>query len=255
MEILKGMEMLGKSLWLPRQKILIVADLHIGYEESLNKQGILVPRQQFNETRKELESLFNQVRPETVIINGDLKHEFGEISQQEWYDTLAILSLLKANSKKVVLIKGNHDTILEPIARIKGLEIKDYYCINENICVLHGDKVLLEPLIKKAKIFIIAHEHAAISLHDGVKSETYKCFLLGKWKGKKIVVMPSFLPIIEGYDISNGLSDKEHFLSPFIKGIENFQVFVLGDKIYNFGRLKDIDKKQSRTERTKRLIK
>ena len=34
MEILKGIEMIGKALWIKKQKVLILADLHIGYEAS-----------------------------------------------------------------------------------------------------------------------------------------------------------------------------------------------------------------------------
>ncbi len=123
MEILKGIEILGKALWMPKQKMLILADLHIGYEEALNKQGVLVPRTQFKETKREIEGLLQELKPRTIVINGDLKHEFGEISRQEWHETIAILDLLLEKAR-VILIKGNHDTILEPIAKKKNLEIK-----------------------------------------------------------------------------------------------------------------------------------
>lgn len=234
MEILKGIEMLGKALWLPKQKVLVIADLHIGYEEALNKQGILVPRQQFKKIRKEISELL-KLKPRIIIINGDLKHEFGEISRQEWRETLEMLYLMLEKAE-VILIKGNHDTILEPIARKKGLEIRGFYCIDSSrICILHGDKIRIEKEVNKAKILIIGHEHPAVSLQEGIKSEIYKCFLLGGWKGKKLIVMPSFLPLAEGSDIR-----KERLLSPYLSDIKNFKIFVLGDRIYKFGRLKDL---------------
>jgi hypothetical protein len=233
MEIIRGIEMIGRALWLPRQKILIIADLHIGYEEALNKQGILAPRMQFKEIKKEIEELLVKVKPRIIIINGDLKHEFGEISQQEWQDTNEILDLMFKKAG-VILIKGNHDTILKPIAKKKGLEIKDFYCIDK-ICVLHGDKILVNPEMHKAKILIIAHEHPAVSLREGSKVEQYKCFLLGVWKGKKMILMPSFFSLFEGTDVK-----KEKLLSPYLKNIENFDVFVLGDRIYKFGKVKNI---------------
>ena len=37
-------------------------------------------------------------KPEQVIINGDLKHEFGTISDQEWRDVLKIFDLILGNS-------------------------------------------------------------------------------------------------------------------------------------------------------------
>ena len=102
MEILKGIEIVGKGLWIPKLKILILADLHIGYEETLNKQGILVPRQQFSVIKEELDELLKKLKPRIVIINGDLKHEFGEISRQEWQDTSKILDLLSLNSRVIL---------------------------------------------------------------------------------------------------------------------------------------------------------
>lgn len=235
MEILEGIEIKNKALWIRKEKILIIADLHLGYEEALNKQGILVPRQMFSEIKKEIKKLL-KLSPKIIVINGDLKHEFGEISGQEWFEVLEILDLLLKNKRKVILVKGNHDTVLGPIARKKGLEVKDYFCFG-NICVLHGHKIFLNDAIHKAKIVIIGHEHPAISIHEGIKQEKYKCFILGSWKNKKIVVMPSFFTVFEGSDLK-----KEKLLSPYLneKKIKNFRVFILGDKIYRFGKLKGL---------------
>lgn len=234
MKILPGIEIKSKALWLPKQKALIIADLHLGYEEALAKRGVLAPRTMLREMKKEIQELL-RLKPKTIIINGDLKHEFGEISRQEWRDSIEILDLLSRRSR-VVLIKGNHDTILGPIARRKGIEIKDFYAAG-GVYILHGHKIFLDCLDKNIKTVIIGHEHPAVSLREGVKKEIYKCFLLGRWKSKNLIVMPSFFTIFEGSDVS-----KEKLLSPFLneKTIKNFKVFVLGDKVYEFGKLKDI---------------
>jgi len=237
MEILPGIEIRGKALWLAKQKVLIIADLHIGYEEALIEEGILVPRFRLEEMKQEIVELL-KLKPRIVVINGDLKHEFGEISKQEWQETLEILDILLKDKRKVVLIRGNHDTILEPIARKKRLKVMDYYCIND-ICVLHGHKILLDKEIysKKIRTIVIGHEHCAVSIREGVKQELYKCFLKGKWHGKNLVVMPSFFSIYEGSDVR-----KEKLLSPFLneKDIKNFKIFILGDRVYNFGELRRI---------------
>ncbi|MEM2031466.1 MAG: metallophosphoesterase [Candidatus Pacearchaeota archaeon] len=235
MEILPGIEIKNKALWIKRKKVLIIADLHIGYEQALVEEGILVPRTMFKEIKKEIEELL-KLNPKIVIINGDLKHEFSSISKQEWQETLELLDLLLKKAK-VILVKGNHDTILEPIARKKNLLVKDFYCFDD-VCVLHGHKFLLDAEIfsKKIKILVIAHDHPAISLSEGIKQEKYKCFLLGKYKDKKVIVMPSFLPFPEGADVK-----KEKMFSPFLKNVKNFDVFVLGDKVYYFGKVKDIE--------------
>ena len=234
MEILKGTEIIESALWIAKKKTLVIADLHIGYEEALNKQGIMITRNQFRETIELLNKILEQIKPKTIIINGDLKHEFGDISSQEWRETTQILNILLDKSN-VILIKGNHDTILGPIARKKGLEIVNSYCF-DNICIIHGDKIIDNEKTKNAKTLIIGHEHPAISLREGCKIEKYKCFLLGKWKKQNLIVMPSFLPIIEGSDIL-----KEKTLSPYLEqDISNFRVFIVGDKTYNFGKLKSL---------------
>ena len=104
---------------------------------------------------------------------------------------------------------------------------------------MHGHKIFIDKEIydKKIKILIIGHEHPAISIREGLRKETYKCFLLGRWKDKKLIVMPSFFTLYEGSDIK-----KEELLSPYLneKSIKNFEVFVVADKIYRFGKVKDI---------------
>jgi len=230
MEIAKGIEIIGKALWLKKVRILIISDLHIGYEEALNKQGILAPRMLFNETEKEVKELLEKIKPLVIVINGDLKHEFGEISESEWRETLKILDLMLKQSK-VVLVKGNHDKSLEPIARKRNLEIVDKY-ENGEICIIHGDNIIETD----KKILIIGHEHPAISLKEDPKVEKYKCFLLGKFKGKKLIVMPSFLPMIEGTDVC-----QKELLSPYLhQKLGNFEVFIAGDKTYKFGKLKNL---------------
>lgn len=218
-------------------KTLVIADLHIGYEEALNKKGVMVPRFQFKDLYKRLEKILKKAKPDTIIVNGDIKHEFGKISEQEWRDTLKILDLLLKNSKKVILVKGNHDTILGPIAKKRYVEVVKRYEIKHrkgNILVVHGHKEI--KLSKKIKTIIIGHEHPAISIRDGIRSEIFKCFLKGKYKRIGLIVLPSFNLVTEGNDIL-----KEELLSPFLhQKLSNFEVFVISDKVYNFGKIKNI---------------
>src|SRR3989338_6032779 len=114
-------QFIGKSLYFPERKMLALADLHIGYEEYLNKLGVFLPRMQFKEIMKELEEIFLEIEQidkelkakklNEIIVVGDLKHEFGQISSQEWRETKEVLDFFKSKAKKVILIKGNHDNI------------------------------------------------------------------------------------------------------------------------------------------------
>lgn len=221
-----------KDLALEYKNNLILADFHIGYEESLNKQGILIPRISFGEIIKRLKPILSK-KYDKIIINGDLKHEFGTISKTEWRQTLMLLDFLSDFCNKIILIKGNHDTILCPIAKKRNIKIVDNYKIDD-ILITHGDKILELP--KTTKIILIAHEHPAVSFKER-PTQKFKCFLKGKYKSNILIVQPSFNLITEGTDIK-----KEHLLSPFLnQNLSNFEVFVAEDKVYKFGKLKKIN--------------
>lgn len=249
MEISPGIEIVDLGLWLRKEKILIAGDFHLGYEEMLKEEGVLVPRFQLNDVLERLGRIFKKItqeersssvsqkhsvsgKPEKIIINGDLKHEFSRILDQEWRDALRLVDFLLKNCKELILVKGNHDLFLWPIAGKKGLKVVEDYSAG-NLLITHGDK------IKKtaAKTVIIGHEHPAISLREKEKVEKYKCFLKGIFKGKNLIVMPSFNFLFEGTDIV-----KEELLSPYLRKADtsNFEVYVAGKKIYDFGTLKSL---------------
>lgn len=228
MEIHKGIEIVG--LGLKFKDNLIIGDLQIGYEESLNKQGYMIPRLQLKEMMEHLEKIFSKHKFKRIILNGDIKHEFGRISEQEWRDTLKILDYLQKQGE-VILIKGNHDTILDPIAKKRNLKIVDYYKEGD-IMVLHGHKLPAD----LSKVLIIGHEHPAVSFKER-PTEKYKCFLKGKYGKSTLIVMPSLTFLTVGSDVT-----KATFLSPFLEGsLDNFEVYIVEeDKTYNFGKLKNL---------------
>lgn len=234
-EILPGVYAVRTSLWFSRARVLVFGDVHIGYEEALSRRGYLVPHVQFKETLEILDEILSVVDPKTVVINGDLKHEFGQISEQEWMDTSKFIDKLSEHCAKIVLVRGNHDTILGPIAKKKKLGVVDFYCFGK-VCVLHGNKVIETKKILSAELIVMGNEHPAVVLEEGAKREKYKCFLLGKWKKRRLIAMPSFLPTIEGTNIK-----QENLLSPYLhQNLDNFEVFIVGDGVYSFGKLKYI---------------
>jgi len=181
-----NLKIVDLGLLIKQEKILVFADFHIGYEEALNKQGILVPRFQFKDVIKRLSKIFSELKKikiEKIIINGDVKHEFGRISEQEWRETLRLLDFLTKFCDEIILVKGNHDTILGPIAKKKNVMIANHYFVDD-ILIIHGNKIPEKELLKKAKTIVIGHEHPAISLKENVRIERFKCFLKGKYKRK-----------------------------------------------------------------------
>ena len=231
MEISPGIEIIGTALWLKKEQILVINDLHLGYEEALHRKGILVPKFQLQEMIAQATAITKKTSPLLIILNGDLKHEFGSILKQECKEVLQFLHFLSQQCTEIIIIQGNHDPIIKPLAEKRKIKVVKEYGIGD-IILVHGDK-LVET---KAKTLIIGHEHPAITIRRGGKWEKYKCFLKGKWKRKEIIAVPSFNPLLEGTDIL-----KEEVLSPFLEEIMNFEVFVVGkEEIFSFGKVKDV---------------
>lgn len=246
-DVLPGIAIADLALYLKEENILVIGDVHLGYEEAMRRQGVFMPRFQFKDTIGRLESIFSQLQRlknsgsgtsgklEAIVVNGDLKHDFGSISDQEWRDILKLLDLLLQHAGQVILVKGNHDIKLAPIARKRNIVVVENIAINDKF-VCHGHQVPESGEFKQSKIVIVGNEHPAVSLREGARSELYKCFLLGKWKGKKMIVMPSFNQVTIGTDIL-----KEKFISPFMRqDLGQFEVFVVGEEIHKFGKVKNL---------------
>ena len=236
-------EYIGKCLRLEVEgkKILVVGDLHLGYEEVLNQAGIFVTRRMFEEMVKYFDRVFYNVgKVDYVVLLGDVKHDFGKILRQEWDDILGLFNYLKSKLKKkgeIVIVKGNHDNIIGPIMRKAGVGVKEYFVIG-GYCFVHGDKDFKQMADKKIKHWIMGHGHPAVKLSDGVKVEKYKCFLVGKFKGKKVVIVPSF------FEYSKGSDPRENDLGMAWKfPLQKFKVLVVGEEdleVLDFGILKNL---------------
>lgn len=216
---------------------LIISDIHLGYEHALNKEGLMIPRFQYKKIIKRLEEILNVSTATKIIVNGDLKHEFGKISKQEWDEVMNFIEFLKEHFDEIILIKGNHDNFTGFIAEKSGLNVYENYSV-ENYIVMHGDKI--PPNFKEinADTVIIGHEHPSIGLRSGERIEKVKCFLKGKLNNKNFIVMPSFNFITEGSDCL-----QEKTISPFLKGISlgNFEVFAVENfEVMNFGKIKNL---------------
>ncbi|MCA9485239.1 MAG: metallophosphoesterase [Nanoarchaeota archaeon] len=234
------MEFVGKCLFIEEleKKILVVGDLHLGWEESLNRTGVFVSRKLFEENLEYLDKVFEKTgNIDEVVLLGDVKHEFGTIIKQEWNDVSSLFDYLLEKTGKVVIVKGNHDVILEPIVKkYKKVELKDYYIVGK-ICFMHGDKDFVEIYSKEIQTWILGHAHPAIKISEpgGAKVEKYKCFLVGKFNKKNIVIVPSF------FEGNAGSDPRENdFRMAWEFNLKKFNVKIVNEEnleVLDFGKL------------------
>ncbi len=154
---------------------VIIADLHIGYEEELEKKGIVTY------SIEGLAAKVNKLRDyaEKLVINGDIKHNFLPVPK-EIFLVKRFLSMLEFDG--VILIKGNHDGKLD-----RFVDMVDKFEIGD-ITITHGHKRV--PFAEK---LVIGHVHPAVKL-DGL----HRCWIVGRCEGKKALVMPAFNPFLLG---------------------------------------------------------
>lgn len=237
-------EFIDRTLFIPEKGILVVGDLHLGYEYMLKKSGILLPKNQIKQLIKDLEKIFKKIKTKyklkKIIFLGDIKHSFS-FEWNEKNEFVEVLEFLKKyfNEKNIILIKGNHDTIDYSFNdKLKEIYTKD------GIAFIHGHKNFNKLFDKKIKTIVMAHIHPSIIFYDKQtsKRERYKCFLKGKFKEKDIFILPSFLNLVEGTPINEyNINYDDSFSIIPKKSLMNFEVFVVGkDKIYNFKKLKNI---------------
>lgn len=236
---------IDKSLFFPEKGILVIGDLHIGYEDALVESGILIPERQVKEVIENIERLIKEINKrgyglKKIIFLGDIKHMFG----YEWREKAGFNKIIDFLEKyvakeNIIPIKGNHDTIDYSYGNMRN------YYLDGSIAFIHGHESFPEIYDKGINIVISGHLHPSVIIQEdpGVKKETYKCFLEGKSKGKMFIVLPSFLDFYEGTPVNYYSEDfVESFSIIPRKDILKFRIHVVGeDKVYDFGRICDLE--------------
>jgi len=241
---------IGKSLFFPKEKILVIGDLHLGYDAFLREKSIEIPLKQFEDVCEELEKITKYItvlygKIKKIIFLGDIKHHFGFLitEREEIKKLLAFLKKFEIDEEQIIFIRGNHEK------NEKDKSYRDFY-IDGDIAFIHGHKNFPEIYNKKINLIVMSHIHPSIILRDELKirAEKYKCFLVGKYKKKKVVIVPSFVSLIEGalpLEYENTETEREASFSIIPqKDLEDFGVFVVsevGEEALKFGKLKELE--------------
>ncbi len=238
---MKNFNIIGPCIYLEKEKILVVGDIHCGFEEEIRRNfgGIYIGQKK--ENFKLMEKIIEkEKRMEKIVFLGDITHSF-IYKKKEIEELNEFISLIRNKLKKVKIfaVKGNHDLFLTKKNLNNQIKLSNFFIFNENLFI-HGEKDFLkiyEKEIKKSKRIFLGHFHPAIEIKENIKTEKFKCFLIGKYRGKEFFFLPSFFPFIEGSDIRKN-KEIEYEL------VKNFRVYVTDEEfnIYDFGKLKKLEK-------------
>jgi uncharacterized protein len=208
------------------KRYLVVTDLHIGFEGKLVANDIHVePKEIVSETVKNLESIIESQRPDSLVLLGDIKSSVDSISKIEWS---AVPLFFEIGKKiKTIVIPGNHDGNIQKlvpewvtVSSTAGLVIDD-------ILLTHGHVMPSENLSHVNKI-IMGHVHPVYfqegSVLDGqrvwVSIKTEKSQIFSSSSGPiEIIVVPSF----NKYFYATFKKHYKKSISPLLECIKNPQ--------------------------------
>lgn len=219
MELLDRFEIVEPypALYVPSIDAVVVADLHLGLESLMAKAGTYMPKFQLSEIEEDLDAIIEEVEPETLIVAGDIKHEFSETSHGEREEVQELVGFLSDRVDEILLVKGNHDNYLHYAVEDAGnVELADRF-LRDGILFVHGHELVEDLETLDAEAVVMGHEHPALTLRDEIGvEEKLPCFLYGTMDdGRDLVVLPAFSKLAEGSQVNR--VDVDDLLSPILK--------------------------------------
>ena len=147
------------------ERVLVVADLHIGWEAALAEKGIHVPSQ----TQKMLSvmvQLIKSYKPVRLLFLGDVKHTVATAEWGEWHDIPDFFEAVGKMVDDIWVVPGNHDGNLKPL-------------LSETVKILPSTGVVLwkkfglfhghtwpAPELLGCRNLIIGHVHPVVAFRD-----------------------------------------------------------------------------------------
>jgi len=147
------------------ERVLVVADLHIGWEASLAQKGIHVPSQ----TPKLLEKMIQLIKatnPSSIIFLGDVKHTVRKVELEEWRDVPEFFQKISEIVQDIQVLSGNHDGNLEALTT-PNVKIHSSSGITlwNRIALLHGHAWPKADLLG-CETMVMAHLHPVVTFTD-----------------------------------------------------------------------------------------
>ena len=237
---------IGKTLFFPREKILAIGDLHLGFEKMLKSNGLYFPVRQFEGIVAELEKILTHIKAkygkiEKIVLLGDIKHHYSfELEEQKEVNRFLAFLKKHIDESKIIFIRGNHEK------NDRNGKYLDYYIVKD-IAFIHGHRDFLEIYDKNINMIVMGHLHPSVTLRDEMKirNEKYKCFLTGRFKKKNLIVVPSFLSFTEGVAANEIEEINDHNFSIIpSEDLDDFEVHIVnkvGEDALDFGLLKELE--------------
>jgi hypothetical protein len=207
-------------LFTPRggPRTLVVGDLHIGIETDFAIGGVKIPSGTPAMVAR-LRSLAAKTGARKLVIAGDLKHSVRGVTEQESVELPRALREMGQAFEEVVVVPGNHDgwvdTVLPtPPSPVRMAPMGGHLC-RGGLLVVHGHAWPDRDLAARARALVVAHNHTAIALEDGLgRAVKEACWARARvsperWRDKlgadnypEVILAPPFNELCTGVPIN-----------------------------------------------------
>lgn len=169
-----------RAIYWPREKTLLLSDLHLGKAAHFRRQGIPVPRAVSDTNWDKLISVLLEYQPERVIFLGDLFHSD---LNEEWDDFCQLTGQFA--HVRFELIPGNHDILHARHYEEAGLRVHAAdLCIEPFILSHHPMTV-----VQRDWYNLAGHIHPCVWLRGTARQRLkLPCFYFGERQG----ILPAF---------------------------------------------------------------
>jgi putative SbcD/Mre11-related phosphoesterase len=145
-------------------RLMVIADLHMGWEMSLSGKGIHVPSQT-PKLLNRLTDLLSEYKPDEILVLGDVKHTIATAEKMEWHDIPDFFNALKKRVQQVSIIRGNHDGNLEPLLPEGITVLPSTGVAFGDVGFFHGHQWPSVALLK-CKTLVMGHVHPVVVFRD-----------------------------------------------------------------------------------------
>ena len=185
-----------KALYWPRERMLLIADIHFGKAASFRALGIPVPRGTTTENLQALDALLAAHDIGHILFLGDFLHARAAHASS----TLQAMLAWRARhpALRLTLVRGNHDKHAgDPSAQLRLEMVDEPHAVGPFAFCHHPDLA--------ADGYVLAgHVHPMYRLRSGRESMRLPCFLVGARRA----VLPSFGAFTGGHEIEPGPGDR-----------------------------------------------
>jgi hypothetical protein len=144
--------------------MLVIADLHIGWEIALAQEGIHVPSQTPKILTKLL-GLIDLCKPTSLLLLGDVKHTIAKVELEEWQDVPSFFEALLKKVSDIKVVLGNHDGNLEPLLPENVKLLPSTGIAIGEAGFFHGN-AWPAPEILACRSLVMGHVHPTVAFKD-----------------------------------------------------------------------------------------